>query len=303
MHLALHGLADETRKLAISCLGKEAMVEQCELDPLCQSRFLHFLVDSLPTDDPQITNTILKLLSIVISESQEARDHLYAEDLFGHLAAMPNFPDYNVGEVIYLAVRAELHAAEPSPVLEQLASLLLQLLESPVPDNICQALKGIETFIRRECALCDVDAAHALLPQLVLHDDPTVVSTAYLVLEVIPEPTQADFAAVINGLRGSGSAVWAVNFLRRRQEMWMDDPPPEMLAALIESIQVLPYDKARVVVTLLESALGAPEQAVLQQVMELIGPFLEDQHGAIVSAVLRAIARIWQLIQPSGDTE
>jgi hypothetical protein len=188
-------------------------------------------------------------------------------------------------------------------VLEQIAPLLLQLLESPVPDNVCQALKGIETFIRRECGLCDIDAAHALLPQLVLHEDPTVVSTAYLVLEVIPEPMQADFAAVIDGLRASGSAVWAVNFLRRREEMWCNDPPPQMLAALVESIQVLPYDKARVVVTLLEPALGTPEQAVLQQIMRLIGPFLEDQHAAIVRAVLGAMVRIWQLIQPSGDTE
>jgi hypothetical protein len=72
------GLSSDTRKIAISCLLKEAMTESYDVEPLYCERFLHFLVEALPRDDLMVNNLSLKLLSTGFSESSKARAYLRA---------------------------------------------------------------------------------------------------------------------------------------------------------------------------------------------------------------------------------
>jgi hypothetical protein len=293
LHLAQHGLTPDTQRAALICLTLEIHIPGCNIEPICHPPFLHFLVESLGCGDPEVVNICLNLISTIFSESSDGREALIHLELFARFDSIPGLMECNIAEIVANAIQL---ADDPDESVANLAMILLQLLSSPNPDNVCHSLRGLSHLVSKEWICFDIEAIQRALPTLLSHENDDIVSASFLLLEQLPV-TDGTFAAVMEALgRGSNCAI---NFLRRTVAVWNQNAPPELIGYLIGFIKSTSYDRGRIAAELIVPALNLADVDVLMDIMDTIGQFLSDPLAG--KAVVKTIAHIVAVVTPCGE--
>lgn len=323
MNCALYGSAPDggwspIQKIALGCLSLSVLSPFCDIQPLCEPRFIEFLMACLDIPDMDVINAALKILAIIfqVGEAQINEQELMGDAgegatdapsmrdiLIGHYSLVDKLlsnPDVyiqcNIAEILTLVLEYA-----PNPML---ADILMRILDTPHEANICLALQGVRHLLTNDLLSPEqLEGLRKYLIGFITSPSVKIVSEAYVLLDVMPV-TGADEiqASITNMTRTDDAPAHAIHYLKRKMPVWAAAPPSNLLPTLVGAMQsTLDYTKASLAIELIPPALTSVDLEGLKAVVDVIIPFLSDE--LVTRHVLLILAKVWEQLRARSPEE
>lgn len=288
--------SEEIQSLALSCVELFYNHGDLDVSNISNPEYVQFLIQNkLMTSIPE-ANKVLSILSIDAAEDDESITTMFENNILGFISELP--PETGYGELIYIILP---QIDQESPQINDMIILVLRMLESPNPDNICNGLKCINFFISNDMECFDFDAFHSSFPQFLLSGNELIVPLAFDILSNEKFPSnENDINAVFQCLANGGpTSLFAIKYLIKTSESWMENPPPEIFNGLMLSIPTFKYNNVEFALQLLVPSLRAPGIEFNPGQIQLLSDFLCDKSTG--KFIIFALNIIWERIQSQED--
>lgn len=299
-HLAQYGLDNEAQILALICLNKAVNRRIFSIEPVGQDSFIEFLIDNRLTPDNDISaiNAAIDILTIDYMEFIERRSIFPLEKIIQILSELPL--EVNSGQLIEAIVNS---LPQGSTLIEIIISLLSGMMNPDYPKNLNYALRSYGLLVLN--GFIDINEFISILPQYILSDNKDIVSTAFYTLEQLPVIPESIWDILITRISQQNNieacAVFAINYMAKKSELWMQSPPSQLFEALILCIQNNSYTCGLSALCFLEPAVKTSNYPINEEIVRLITDFLQDQSSG--KYALFAICAINQKIQTSKNVD